>query len=78
MDARLLRSLTREVRNAQGIERTPTQIATVMRKKYQFPDDAARKILASADLTQQFAFSLRYSWQDGLPSSTELMDHRWG
>lgn len=78
VDPALIRQLAREVRNAAGIERTPDQLTAALKKRFRFPEDSARRILANRDLTAQFAYSLRYRWQDGLPSSTDLMDARWG
>lgn len=73
----IVRQLLQEVRSCQGIERTPAELVRVLQRRFRFPLDSARKILADRDRIQQFAFSLRFGWQDGLPSSADLMDHRW-
>ena len=78
VDPALIRQLAREVRNCEGIERTPDQIAAAIKKRFRMPEDSMRRILANRDTIAAFAFSLRYPWQDGLPSSTDLMDARWG
>lgn len=75
LDKQQLRSLTRELRNAARIERTPIEVAEHLFNRYRRPQSALQKILKERDLICELAVTLRDPSLEGLPSSDDLMEN---
>lgn len=72
-DKKIIQSLVREIRNATGYERTPTQVLDyLMDKNVKDLYRACRKILDDADLILSMASRMKLRDQDRIPSSVEL------
>ncbi len=75
LDKKQLRSLTRELRNASRIERTPAEVAEHLFYRYRRPQSALKKILGNRDLICDLAIQLRDPSLEGLPSSDDLTEN---
>lgn len=73
-EKKALRALTREVRNATGFERTPSQVLTALRRRnVSGAEKACRKIIDDRDMVLTFAKNdLTLRDQDKIPSSEDL------
>jgi len=65
--------LTREIRNATGYERTPSQVVEALRNRgSRRPSRAASLIAEDRDMICVFARSMKIKGQDDIPTSEEL------
>lgn len=73
-DKKALRELTREVRNATGMERTPDQVLHALKlRSVGNISVACRKIIDDRDMVLAFArHELPMRGQDDIPSSVDL------
>lgn len=67
----LLQKLTREVRNAAGIERTPSQIYEWLTQNTKRARSFTLKVLADPDLVQSLANRMRIPLLEDSPPSSE-------
>ena len=68
-----VQSLAREIRQATGYERTPSQILEALfHRRVNSVVRACEKICADPDMVQAFAKNIRLKDQDDIPSSVSL------
>lgn len=67
----LLQKLAREVRDAAGIERTPSQIYEWLTQNTKRARSFALKVLDDPDLVQSFANRMRIPYLENAPPSSE-------
>jgi hypothetical protein len=73
VEQKLLQQLTREVRNAAGIERTPSQVFQWLTQNTKRPRSFVQKVLADPDAVQELASRMKIPFLESAPPSTE-----WG
>lgn len=67
----LLQKLTREVRNAAGIERTPSQVFEWLTQNTKRPRSFVIKVLGDLDAVQGLANRMRIPYLESAPPSSE-------
>ena len=67
----LVLKLTRELRNANGIERTPDQVKKWLDENVKRPNTFIKKLMDDPDSLLQLAEQLRSSYIDNAPPSSE-------
>ena len=71
LDEASVKKLTREVRQAIGIERTPRQVESWLLNRFRRPATALLKMLGSPDVLLEAANQMRIEYLEKSPPSSE-------